>query len=457
MKTKLLSLTLLSAVCLLPSALHAQGTLTPPGAPAPTMKSLAQIEPRTPISSAPFIITKPGSYYLTTNLSVTAGNAITIAANSVTLDLSGFTISSTESTPAGWGVILQSAATDIAIFNGHITGSVTNVSGTYYGSGFANGIGFSGAAPKNIRVNGVSVSGCLYSGIYLFNASTTVESCTVENVGGYGIYASIVAHCTANPCGLNAIYADIASDCLGYCNGAGDGILVGTANDCNGYSWGGAGVEASTTVTHCFGICYGDYDGIKALNALGCYGFSVGNGNGINTKLVNNCYGRSTYGVGIYTDNASCSSAQSDFNIGLYAVSAATGCSGYCLGNNTGLFAATANGCYGNSFSWIGLRAANANACYGQSSSGTGLSGTMTTGCYGQSSSGVGLNSDRSATSCYGYSDSNDGMDAFLASSCFGYSSGNGIGLSAFSASVSHGISFGGGIGLSVIHNINSF
>lgn len=31
----------------------AQGSLTPPGAPGPTMLSLSQVEPRTPISSLP--------------------------------------------------------------------------------------------------------------------------------------------------------------------------------------------------------------------------------------------------------------------------------------------------------------------------------------------------------------------------------------------------------------------
>jgi hypothetical protein len=45
-------LTLVSAFSLQPSALlYAQGSLTPPGAPAATMKTLAQIEPRTPINT----------------------------------------------------------------------------------------------------------------------------------------------------------------------------------------------------------------------------------------------------------------------------------------------------------------------------------------------------------------------------------------------------------------------
>jgi len=48
----------------------AQGSLTPPGAPAPTMKTLDQIEARTPITNTTNLVTisQPGSYYLTHNL-----------------------------------------------------------------------------------------------------------------------------------------------------------------------------------------------------------------------------------------------------------------------------------------------------------------------------------------------------------------------------------------------------
>src|SRR5215207_11600534 len=63
----------------LPRSTFAQGTLTPPGAPAQTMKTLDQVEPRKPISSLPFTITQPGSYYVTSNLvGVAASRGITV-------------------------------------------------------------------------------------------------------------------------------------------------------------------------------------------------------------------------------------------------------------------------------------------------------------------------------------------------------------------------------------------
>ena len=73
-------------------SLFGQGSLTPPGAPAPTMRSLDQIEPRTPISTLPFIINSGGHYYLTKSISTT-GDGVTIQADDVVVDLNGFTLS----------------------------------------------------------------------------------------------------------------------------------------------------------------------------------------------------------------------------------------------------------------------------------------------------------------------------------------------------------------------------
>ena len=87
LRSSLPVLALVSAFSLQPSSLLAQGSLTPPGAPAPTMKTLQQIEPRTAITNTGAVtISQPGSYYLTANLAVSSGDAITIATNGVTLD-----------------------------------------------------------------------------------------------------------------------------------------------------------------------------------------------------------------------------------------------------------------------------------------------------------------------------------------------------------------------------------
>jgi len=72
--------------------IFAQGSLTPPGAPAATMKTLTEIEPRTAITSLPYTIAASGSYYLTASLTGTATNGITITADSVTLNLNGFAL-----------------------------------------------------------------------------------------------------------------------------------------------------------------------------------------------------------------------------------------------------------------------------------------------------------------------------------------------------------------------------
>ena len=282
-------LTLLTLI-LAPGTILAQGNLNPPGPPAPMMKSLDQLEARTPISSAPFSITAPGSYYLTTNLTVSSGNAINISTSGVTLDLNGFTIRSTAASATGFGILVNNGLSDITICNGHIRGGVTNNgSGVYSGSGFAYGITGSGLNPVNTLISRVSVSGCLFYGIHLGTDDTSMaESCTVRTVGGIGIRASTIKNCAAVDCGDTAIYGDQVSDCRGE-SVSGSGLSADVALNCYGStstSTGSFGLYANHAALNCFGI--GGDTALSAFNASFCTASRSG-GRAIEANTATGC------------------------------------------------------------------------------------------------------------------------------------------------------------------------
>src|SRR5438093_13612009 len=102
MKTGPIGVFLALALVLSAWQLFGQGSLTPPGPPSPSMKTLDQIEPRIAISSVPYVISNAGSYYLTANLvSPVATNCITVRSGYVRIDLNGYTI---VGTGAGSGI-----------------------------------------------------------------------------------------------------------------------------------------------------------------------------------------------------------------------------------------------------------------------------------------------------------------------------------------------------------------
>jgi hypothetical protein len=327
---KLAAVLLLATLLVQPWRVFAQGSLTPPGAPAPTMKTLAQMEPRTSLGGGAVTINASGSYYLTTNITVGSGDAITIAANNVILDLNGFTISSTTPSAAGAAIVLSGGRTNISIYNGHISSGVTNNAGTYNGSGFGSGIYFNSAYPHNVRVKDVSVEGVLLYGIYLGTGnSCVVVACTVDGVGTYGIYADTVTDSSVSGCGYLGIVCSTAVNCYGYSGGSSYGIDATTALNCYGYN------NSSGT-------------GLLAVTAQNSYGTTASGGYGIYAATAENCYGVNGSGnYGIYASTAqNCYGFNGGGGYGVYAADIAIGCRAY---SNTGtaLFAYIANSCRG--------------------------------------------------------------------------------------------------------------
>ena len=204
------------------STCFAQGSLTPPGAPAPTFKTLQQVEPRTPISAIPITLNNSGSYYLTTNLTQTSSSSgITILANDVTIDLNGFALIGTNGITAGItrGGLFR---TNIRIRNG----TVRN---------WADGVNMAGGGL--VRLEQLTVSSNSSDGVTATGPAVIADCSFTEN-GGHGI----------NVFGGKAI----VRDCLVVDNGM-DGIRVGggtlvVGNLCNGSFMSGS-TNAAIRVT----------------------------------------------------------------------------------------------------------------------------------------------------------------------------------------------------------------
>ena len=103
--------------------LFGAGDLTPPAeAPAPTMKSLTEIEPRTIIDVLPYTISTSGVLYLTGNLTSTTVNAngIIIDADDVVVDLNGYVLEGHNGGFGGDGVQILGVQTNIVVRNGTV-------------------------------------------------------------------------------------------------------------------------------------------------------------------------------------------------------------------------------------------------------------------------------------------------------------------------------------------------
>ena len=224
-----LLLFLLSGLNLLAlSQSFAQGSLTPPGAPAPNFKTLSQVEPRFPIADYQTNLTIPGSYYLVSNLvsGTNTNDGINIRTNvhNITIDLNGFSIINTNgagsSSPVG---IRISEGTNVVIRNGQIEGfdRAIRAEGLFYGvvienvhirncrrAGIeGNGVVSDGTQTISIRnsiIEGMDGTGEATSvtvdGITLLNCTAVVDNCIIRDIvaAGTGIANCIDAQSATN-------------------------------------------------------------------------------------------------------------------------------------------------------------------------------------------------------------------------------------------------------------------
>lgn len=264
MKTKtILVLAVLVSSFLLPTFSFSQGSLTPPGAPAPTFKTLQQIEPRVDLQNAPaaavdtgnanyhFIINQPGSYYLSANVDVTKTNGVQINAEGVTLDLNGFTISRTSGS-GGDGVQISAGAHRFSLRNGSIKGFAFGI----------NSINPSYGA-RGVELRYLNVSGCTSTAI-LSGAGASLESCRVHNnTGNYGFSCSLgstLTNCTAS---ANTVTYAIAT-------GVGANLLHCTASS-NTCSFG-IYADVGSVISNCVAVANVGTDSFSCgfMTATGC-------------------------------------------------------------------------------------------------------------------------------------------------------------------------------------------
>jgi hypothetical protein len=187
------------------------------------MKTLQQIEPRTPLNTLPgddsamFLVTQPGSYYLTTNVVAGPGtNAMRILASDVVIDLNGFTLYGTTSRPA-----IQTVAPNldrVRIHNGSLVGWGSGIDFASNGlvtnaafedlvivfsnlNNFAYGIGGGAERTRVSRCTITGLSGSSALAMYVGDQAV-VEDCAVVNCDGGIVTGSscVVKNCRVSSC-----------------------------------------------------------------------------------------------------------------------------------------------------------------------------------------------------------------------------------------------------------------
>lgn len=380
MKTNTLTLSI-AALFTLSTLAFAQpgGSITPPGAPGQTMKTLDEMEPRIPLIDGAagvsigglnaITINQSGSYYLTGNHEAAGSHGIIVSADNVSIDLRGHTISTSSGSIFGSGIYIT--ANNITLSNGHIDDA-----------NFNNGINCFGIV-ENITVHSVKVRNTALGGIILpLGSPTAVYNCSVTGTSTISIQAALIEGCNAVSSGIG-LQGGIIRNSNGV--SAGDNAIdAASVFSSVGVTATGVGIYATKLVTNSQGTS-ANGNGIEAAAVFNSMGISNGgdiNSSGIEADQVNGSTGTSTTGDGI---NAT-------------IVTNSMGTTTTTADNSDGIFADLVTDSYGVSAGDDGIEAVSVASSIGES---TGDSASFVSagiharesiiGSYGKSVNGYGI------------------------------------------------------------------
>jgi hypothetical protein len=307
------------------------------GLPRVSMRTLNEVEPRTPIGALPFAITNSGAYYLANDLSVGNGKTgIVITASHVDVDLRGFTLRGSGSADHGIYITMPPASLEspvnIRIHDGSVVQwNQSGVNGSEaLDSSVENVIAYSNGTYGVIMSAGCTIEDCISrrngtTGFLVGNFSA-IRNCKAQSNGQDGFYAAAMS--TIEKCyavqnagfgitGPSGLYSSTVKDCVALNNQAG-GVRLHWRNTISGCQIGsnnGHGIIAEkentiieNSIHSHFNLAAislsGDHNRVEKNSIVGCSTGVLGTASADKNLVIGNSAFNCTVGFSMGESNA---------------------------------------------------------------------------------------------------------------------------------------------------------